>query len=546
MTTRPFDLDGLCPTWRRFPALPITVYDDDALVLPLTSDEPPENSDQAKVAAGRDSDEAIGGLGIQSATVDRPGAPSTTNILFTWVATSTAAPRALITHRSQYFSQTLTFAQVWSVVCQVDHRTRVSLARHSTPTSEAWAHVQLGLVPTDSIPHRPKSPSRPSNQTDQLEEEPATTPPPMANPTEWVQWLTKFIRRGTELFDELTTAVAVTSPTPAATVDNHPDAAVHHHHHSNLTALKATVAQALDLAAETIANLCGKTAAGPTTKCFRLATRTPSPTSILLREPSFAQVDLGYKTWGAAFLLAELVARREVPVHHRRVLEIGAGTGLVGLACAVMGAKYLCTTDYLRPIVDNLTHNLELNGCEKQVARAATLDWSWFDSSEQSGVTGLATKGGGITTTTTTTTTDNSDDDGDNGAGSSARLQIQNRKFDMVVAADIIYELDHAPWLASLIRHYLQPDAEMPFSTAAIATHTGGATESAKGILDGCKSFVIVSPLRASHTREMEAWTAAMLDHGLTPVVSLEFDNPGHDDAAPLYRFQVWQLAEAL
>lgn len=74
--------------------------------------------------------------------------------------------------------------------------------------------------------------------------------------------------------------------------------------------------------------------------------------------------------WPAALALAEHVIGR-VPVAGRRVIELGAGMGLVSLAAARAGADVLAT-DYEEDALRFVRANAALNGLR---VRAAHLDW---------------------------------------------------------------------------------------------------------------------------------------------------------------------------
>ena len=121
--------------------------------------------------------------------------------------------------------------------------------------------------------------------------------------------------------------------------------------------------------------------------------------SITLREPSLTADNLGHKTWAASYLLArqlphlrsllpcpkqtEMTVKEELPL---RVLELGSGTGLVGIAAATVWASQVDLTD-LPEIRNNLAYNCEQNKAVISAyggsASARPLDWSKLPRAEQ-------------------------------------------------------------------------------------------------------------------------------------------------------------------
>lgn len=92
---------------------------------------------------------------------------------------------------------------------------------------------------------------------------------------------------------------------------------------------------------------------------------------LLIREPPLTGDNLGFKTWGSSYVLAQMLHTiggtllphlleckdgRPRPT----VLELGSGTGLLGLAAAAMWQTHVVLSD-LPEIVPNLSHNVETN-----------------------------------------------------------------------------------------------------------------------------------------------------------------------------------------
>jgi methylase of polypeptide subunit release factors len=152
------------------------------------------------------------------------------------------------------------------------------------------------------------------------------------------------------------------------------------------------------------------------TRIFTIPTTPLTPLSIY--EPTLTNDNLGLKTWGTALILATHLLPR-LPAHLPHlfpptnappsVLELGAGTGLLGLAAAALWGTEVMLTD-LPAIVPNLARNAAANegaiGERGGSASAEVLDWSSVGP------------GGG---------------------------------FDIVIAADPLYAPEHAGWLAEAI-----------------------------------------------------------------------------------------------
>jgi hypothetical protein len=107
----------------------------------------------------------------------------------------------------------------------------------------------------------------------------------------------------------------------------------------------------------------------------------------------------GLRTWEASLLLSEWLLEQNI--ERKSVLELGAGTGLVGILAAKMGAKVMAT-DGSDMVVTKLSGNFELNN----VSIDSGVLW-WGDENE-----------------------------------------ILKRKWDLIVGADITYDEDVCSSLA--------------------------------------------------------------------------------------------------
>ncbi|KAL9584609.1 MAG: hypothetical protein Q9212_002014 [Teloschistes hypoglaucus] len=152
--------------------------------------------------------------------------------------------------------------------------------------------------------------------------------------------------------------------------------------------------------------------------------------SITLHEPSLTADNLGHKTWLASFLLAKrmssliphLPALQFVeddlePPPNTEIIELGAGTGLVGLAIAAMYPVHVHLTD-LPEIVPNLRSNVLTYQRDPKFSSAGTATVGELDWSQHAGTS----------------------------------------HYDLVLAADPIYSPQHPAWLVSTIESVLKRD----------------------------------------------------------------------------------------
>ncbi|SCV03726.1 LAMI_0H10462g1_1 [Lachancea mirantina] len=186
--------------------------------------------------------------------------------------------------------------------------------------------------------------------------------------------------------------------------------------------------QVLKSASMRISEMCGRTAQPSKTRLFTLEyLQTP----IKLHEPALTADNLGFKTWGSSLVLAEQVCRNyphyQTPKSgNLRVLELGAGTGLVGIAFAcktlekLQAQKTTIILTDLPEIVPNLAHNVNLNNLHPEdnalQVIAETLDWN-----------------------------DPSDFIEAHGPG----------KFDLILIADPVYSAQHVKLIVNMLSQFL-------------------------------------------------------------------------------------------
>ena len=87
----------------------------------------------------------------------------------------------------------------------------------------------------------------------------------------------------------------------------------------------------------------------------------------------------GNQVWPSGSLLAELLLERPELVRGKRVVELGAGCGVAGLAAALAGASEVLCTDGDEEAVENLLHNVRENGFMNTV-KGTRLRWQEAES----------------------------------------------------------------------------------------------------------------------------------------------------------------------
>eukprot|EP00818_Percolomonas_sp_WS_P009833 CAMPEP_0117442804 /NCGR_PEP_ID=MMETSP0759-20121206/4351_1 /TAXON_ID=63605 /ORGANISM="Percolomonas cosmopolitus, Strain WS" /LENGTH=340 /DNA_ID=CAMNT_0005234725 /DNA_START=83 /DNA_END=1105 /DNA_ORIENTATION=+ len=81
-----------------------------------------------------------------------------------------------------------------------------------------------------------------------------------------------------------------------------------------------------------------------------------------IRELSIIDGGIGCALWDAAIILTRFIYEHGHQLfQNQNILELGAGVGLPGICAGRFGEQVLLT-DYMEPVVDNLTYNTWLNG----------------------------------------------------------------------------------------------------------------------------------------------------------------------------------------
>ncbi|EGG09567.1 uncharacterized protein MELLADRAFT_115750 [Melampsora larici-populina 98AG31] len=197
---------------------------------------------------------------------------------------------------------------------------------------------------------------------------------------------------------------------------------------------------------------------------------------ILIREDIMSYAAIGCQTWNSAPLLCRRIASDPLKCFPQlapaqldhsvslsadvqfntpplitsptrrslKILELGAGTGLVGITTACVLARFLRSksdatspidielilTDYHPKVLVNLNHNLSLNAdgyvlpeeCESTLSvKIETLDWRELQ-------------------------------------GSSLSQKGYKYGFDVILGSDLVYEPQHATWASEAVQFFLKPN----------------------------------------------------------------------------------------
>ncbi|KAI9480723.1 MAG: putative methyltransferase-domain-containing protein [Benjaminiella poitrasii] len=241
----------------------------------------------------------------------------------------------------------------------------------------------------------------------------------------------------------------------------HPDDLIRARNYCNLVLLKLISTELMfnddkdderiERASRILSHMSGRGAAGSITRRWHIpylnADGVRQELLVHLHEPCYIGNDIGFKTWGAAPIMAKkLLQQNIIPnISDCSVLELGTGTGMVGLVCDHLGAADIHVTDYHSRVLENVAYNVKLN---KSRAKVSKLDFIEFVKSSESN-------------------------------------EWQEAKFDVVIASDLLYEMEHAEYLPIAVEKLMKND------------------------------FYFMIPLRDTHWNEVNHFEAKMESLGL-------------------------------
>ena len=202
----------------------------------------------------------------------------------------------------------------------------------------------------------------------------------------------------------------------------------------------------LDIASQRLSQRSGRTAMANIIRHFTvpLSQDHNEDISIEIYEPALTEDNLGLKTWSSSYVLAKKlhILSSHVPLSDMLpILELGAGTGLVGLAAAAAWSATVVLTD-LPAIVQNLARNVTGNAgivsARGGSAIAGTLDWTQPD---------ILTPFVDVDVSSTR-------------CFSSFLEASPHPKVQTILAADSIYSPDHPAMLVNAVSSWLAPGGD--------------------------------------------------------------------------------------
>ncbi|KAJ2982988.1 hypothetical protein NUW58_g6330 [Xylaria curta] len=223
-------------------------------------------------------------------------------------------------------------------------------------------------------------------------------------------------------------------------------------------------------ASRCLSQRCGRAGMGEITRRWPFQNRRV-PFELVVREPPITGDSLGHKTWGSSFLLAQLLDNfTSGSLAHLlgpdcrdslSVLELGSGTGLLGIAAAAMWQVDVVLSD-LPEIMPNLDYNIEQN--------LATVER--LGGKLSSGVLTWGSKN-----------------------GNHSRFSRENT-FNIILAADGIYDDNHPDLLSSAIHEQLLDSAD--------------------------SRAIVMTPIRDEVTMKLIVQFQSRMNSGALPLVALE------------------------
>ncbi|KAI9730714.1 MAG: hypothetical protein M1834_005683 [Cirrosporium novae-zelandiae] len=185
--------------------------------------------------------------------------------------------------------------------------------------------------------------------------------------------------------------------------------------------------QVWNTAAARLSEQSGETAMSDRTEIFKFPIDDTTYASFKIRSPGITEDNLGHKIWPSTHVMGGNLNNPNLKAllpHSPKVLELGSGVGLLGLAAATIWEAD-CTLTDMRSIVDNLAYNVDANRKTVELhggkVSAHILEW---------------------------------DDEG-------SFPKNEDERYSVVLGADLLYSEDHAILVSNMIDKWLchSPDA---------------------------------------------------------------------------------------
>lgn len=166
----------------------------------------------------------------------------------------------------------------------------------------------------------------------------------------------------------------------------------------------------------------------------------------------------------------------DIHIKGKRILELGAGCGLLGMCCSTLGAKEVLCTDYLPEVMNNLAYNLKYNmdivmknrrnanhSCKGWI-KCGVLDWKDFIAPDLKEVDWIMDDGGAAAADVikicqdNVTTTNGKDSDNENETQDNVFFAKQASTFeaDILIGSALIYSVQGAMYCADTIHYFFE------------------------------------------------------------------------------------------
>ncbi|KAG0225056.1 hypothetical protein BGW42_004687 [Actinomortierella wolfii] len=254
-----------------------------------------------------------------------------------------------------------------------------------------------------------------------------------------------------------------------------------------------------------MAHLCGRAASGAVTRTWKFNTH-PFPKSIQIHDPSFIGGDVGFKTFGSAYLLSKHIAHGHLPqlepwvadndsgvcvatnfdggntsakksTDYPRILEIGSGTGLTGFTASMYTppwAPKVILSDYHPNVLSTLEENCRRNKLEHRIT-IQSLDWrhvlELVEQEQQY-------------------KNDSQGNTNNNGPKDDMTNLPEPESMDIILGAEVVYDHGHAKLVAHVVDRFLKQERRGPTPRDRPAFH-------------------LMFPIRPTHTdviAELDYW----------------------------------------